>query len=202
MKLTIISASQRKNSASLLISNGIANVNFLRSLFNEVAVMDLANMNIPLWDETFLEENENSLAWHRVSTTLKLSDAFIFVVPEWSGMAPSALMNLLMIAKGEELGHKPCLIIANSVSNGGCNPVSILRGYTYKNNHICYIPDHIIIRDNRAFIDSLHDINESTENLFGRIRYTLNLLHGYAVSLKKMRDDNIIDFTNYPYGMS
>ena len=46
-----------------------------------------------------------------------------------------------------QLGHKPALIVTVSSADGGAYPVAELRMSSYKNNRICYLPEHVILRN-------------------------------------------------------
>ncbi len=200
MNLCIISGSHRKNSESSRIASYIAEQDFINNAYQQINLLDLNTLNLPLWNEGVWENSQEWEIWQAPSACLKASDAFIFIVPEWAGMVPPGLKNLLLLAGPEELGHKPALIVTISSGQGGSIPVHELRTTGYKNNHICFIPDHVILRNiNNLFSET---INESNHYFHQRLKYSTDLLTAYAEALKPIRNSGIIDNDNYRYGMS
>ncbi len=200
MNLTIISGSHRSNSQSARISHIMKKRVEELSLFDEVNVLDLANNPLPLWDESIWEGSDEWKAllapWR---ATLKASDAFIVVTPEWHGMVPAALKNFFLIFGAIQLGHKPALITSISSNIGGTYPVQELRSSSYKNNRICYIPEHLILRN----VESLLTGENSEEDKYysARIDYNLNLLTEYSKGLALVRNSGAVDHKTWPNGM-
>ncbi len=197
MKISIISASHRKNSQSKKISNFLNN-NLLK--INEdidTFLLDLAENALPLWSP----EKKNSKGvwgktWNLISNNLDESDGFILVVPEYGGMATPAAKNIFLLCGNGELTHKPGLIVSVSSGNGGAYPISELRSSSYKNTHIMWIPENIIIRNVEDFNPGGHGDNIH-EWLDDRIDYVLNLLLAYASNMKPLRElVNRKDFAN------
>ena len=91
MKISIISTSHRKNSQSKRISNIFKN--FVLEIYNstECFNLDMFDSNIPAWTS---EKKENGNFWEKefkkISLELNSSDGFIFIVPEYGGMATPA----------------------------------------------------------------------------------------------------------------
>ncbi|MCV5978616.1 NAD(P)H-dependent oxidoreductase, partial [Escherichia coli] len=75
------------------------------------------------------------------------------MTPEWHGMATPALKNFLLLTTANELAHKPALLVSVSVSINGVYPISELRMTGSKNNHVCFLPDHLIVRKSDKLID-------------------------------------------------
>lgn len=197
MKLCIISGSHRSNSQSARVANELVQLESVRSKFDQVEIIDLHEMNLPLWDEGVWSSTPAWDKWGGVSASLEESDAFIFVTPEWGGMAPPGLKNFFLLCGLEELGHKPALIVSISSSKGGSTPVLELRGTTYKNNHICFIPDHIILR--YVDRDAASLIDAENIHIFD---YHVILLAEYSKSLLAVRNSGVIDVDRFRYGMS
>ena len=200
MKLTIISGSHRQESQSERISGVLKERVEALTLFNQVDILSLTGNPLPLWDESIWSGDDDWKArltpWKK---TLKESDALVVVVPEWNGMAPSGLKNFLLLFGAAELGHKPALISAVSAGQGGSYPVAELRMSGYKNNRLCYIPEHLIIRNvNSAFTGN---DTEADEHLQDRVDYALKVLKEYAVGLKSVRDSGIVDHKTFRNGM-
>ncbi|MCX6128553.1 MAG: NAD(P)H-dependent oxidoreductase [Proteobacteria bacterium] len=165
-------------------------------------LLDLCGNPLPLWDEGVWKGAEPwHTVWDPIKTQLQNSDAFIFVVPEWHGMVPSALKNLFQLCSTQELGHKPALIVAISSARGGSYPVSELRMSSYKNNRILYIPEHLIVRDVESMLNPGAPKGEDDTYIRQRLGYCLAVLKQYANALREVRLSGVIDHKTYPNGM-
>ena len=197
MKISIISASHRLNSQSKKISIFLKNnlINMRSEL--DIFILDLANAALPLWSS---EKKEGKgvwgETWNSISDNLNKSDGFILVVPEYGGMATPAAKNLFLLCGNGEFAHKPGLIVSISSGNGGAYPIAELRSSSYKNTHIMWIPENIIIRNVEEFNPSSHGGNIPNW-LDNRIDYVLNLFLAYASNMKPLRNKiNRKDFGN------
>ena len=197
MKISIISASHRINSQSKKISNFLHKHLLNHKLGLEIFSMDLAESSLPLWSP----EKKSGMGiwgktWNSISDNLKKSDGFILVVPEYGGMATPAAKNIFLLCGNGELSHKPGLIVSVSSGNGGAYPIAELRMSSYKNTHIMWIPENIIIRNVEEFNPGSHGKN-IPEWLDDRIEYVLKLLLAYASNMKPLREVvNRKDFGN------
>jgi len=197
MKISIITASHRKNSQSKKISNLLSkNLTKIASHL-DLFLIDLATSSLPLWTP---EKKQGKGVWGKtwkiISSNLKQSDGFIFVVPEYGGMATPAAKNFFLLCGEGEFSHKPGLIVSVSSGNGGAYPIAELRSFSYKNTHIMWIPENIIIRNVEEFNPKAHGDN-IPEWLDNRIDYTLNLLIAYSSNMKPLRQlINRKDFGN------
>lgn len=198
MRIAVINGSSRKQSQSLRVSNWIKEVIHTKIPENEVDILDLSKKEIREWDEDFWTLKENWCDnWTRHSKNLLKSDAIVVVVPEWGGMVPPALKNLFQLGTNGEFLHKPALIVAISSGNGGSYPVAELRMSSYKNTKICYIPEHIIVRN----VEECFDDSNSTNITKQRLHHVLDILFVYAQSFLEIRSNQIISNNKYPYGM-
>jgi len=197
MKITIISGSQRANSQSLNVAK------YLQSLagshFSESTVYDLHHLNLPFLNEGVRQGGDEWAQWPEIATTLKESDAFIFITPEWHGMATPALKNFLMLATDEELAHKPALLVSVSASINGVYPISELRMTGNKNNHVCFLPDHLIFRNCDDLLTEKHECTD--DSMQSRSEYTMSLLASYAKALQPIHRDMVNAGKMYRYGM-
>lgn len=176
--------------------------NLMSSEGKSVYLLELANAGIPLWEESIWKGDENwKKLWSPFSKELKESDAIIIISPEYGGMVPSALKNFFLLCSDHELAHKPGLIVGVSASRGGAYPVSELRMSSFKNTHICYIPEHIIIRNVKEVLNEKISGLEEDAYVRGRIEYALKILYAYGDALKPIRNAGILDYKNYPNGM-
>ena len=187
MKISIISASHRMNSQSKKIGEFLKKdlLNFKHDI--EILSLDLAEAFLPLWSP---EKKDGKgiwgETWNSISNNLCSSDGFIFVVPEYGGMATPAAKNFFLLCGNGELAHKPGLIVSVSSGNGGAYPVAELRSSSYKNTHIMWIPENIIIRNVEEFNPRNHGKN-IPEWLDNRINYVLKLFFAYVSNMKPLR---------------
>lgn len=126
------------------------------------------------------------------------------MTPEWHGQVPAGLKNLLLLLGKAEVGHKPALIVSLSSGVGGACPVAELRMSGYKNNRICYLPEHLIIRNVGRVLNADPTLNHPEEDdyLRRRITWTLKLLRAYAEALEPLRQHSWIHSADFPFGMS
>ncbi len=197
MKISVISTSHRKNSESKRISKIFIDLIFELNSSIECFSLDMFELNIPLWTS---EKKENSNFWDnkvkQISSELNSSDGFVFVVPEYGGMATPNSKNFFLIFNNGEVFHKPGLIVSISSGNGGAYPISELRSSSYKNSHIMWIPENIIIRNVEQFLPGNHG-NLIPVWIDDRINYSCNLLLKYAEYLKPIQKFiNRKDFAN------
>ena len=197
MKISIVSTSHRQNSESKKISD-ILQKNLLNlNPHVDTFCLDLASASLPLWSPDKI--NGKGIwgeTWNSISDNLNDSDGFILVVPEYGGMAAPSAKNIFLLCGNGELAHKPGLIVAVSSGNGGAYPISELRSSSYKNTHIMWIPENIIIRNVEEFSPGNHGDN-IPEWLDDRIDYVLKLLLVYASNMKPLRElINRKDFGN------
>jgi len=197
MKISIISASHRTNSQSKRISNLLHNNLLDINSRLEIFYLDLADASLPLWSTD--KKNGTGVwgeTWNSISDNFNKSDGFILVVPEYGGMATPAAKNFFLLCGNGELSHKPGLIVSVSSGNGGAYPITELRSSSYKNTHIMWIPENIIIRNVEEFNPGNHG-KKIPEWLDNRIDYVLKLLLAYASNMKPLRElINRKDFGN------
>ena len=199
MKISIISASQRLNSQSKKVSNflhnNLSNIDSRLDTF----FLDLAHEALPMWSPEKKEAKGIwGEVWNSISDNLSQSDGFLLVVPEYGGMATPAAKNIFLLCGNGELAHKPGLIVSVSSGNGGAYPIAELRSSSYKNTHIMWIPENIIIRNVEEFNPGSHGKN-IPEWLDNRIEYVLKLLLAYASNMKPLKE--IINRKDFGNGM-
>ncbi|MBM3382748.1 MAG: NAD(P)H-dependent oxidoreductase [Betaproteobacteria bacterium] len=202
MKIGIISGSHRINSQSMRIACWIEKRLTALALTQRNYTLELATANIPLWDEGLWNGDEKWKGiWGKHSQELISCDSFVFVAPEYGGMVPPALKNFFLLCSNQELAHKPALIVGVSAGRSGSYPIVELRSSGYKNTRICYLPDHMIIRDaEKMFLnDEPRDNFEASDR--ARLDYFLRVLKEYAKALSTVRASGIIDVKNFPNGL-
>ena len=136
--------------------------------------------------------------WKSISDNFIKSDGFILVVPEYGGMATPAAKNIFLLCSNGEFAHKPGLIVSVSSGNGGAYPISELRSSSYKNTHVMWIPENIIIRNVEEFNPGAHGDN-IPEWLDNRMDYVLKLFLAYSSNMRPLRD--IVNRKDFGNGM-
>jgi azobenzene reductase len=197
MNIAIVSGSQRANSQSLNVANYLEKL--AAPQFDNRTVLDLHQLNLPFWNEGVWQGSDEWEQWTPVAHILKQSDALIFITPEWHGMATPALKNFLMLATDEELAHKPALLVSVSASLNGVYPISELRMTGNKNNHVCFLPDHLIFRNCEDILTAEHKCTNQPMN--ARSEYTIKLLAAYATALAPVHRDMVNAGKTFRYGM-
>jgi len=202
MKIGIISGSHRNPSQSEKVAR------YMQQQLTDSDVdswlFTLADNPLPLWDQSIWD---NDAEWNKLLDPLKKElsecDGFIVIAPEWHGQVPAGLKNFFLMFSRFELGHKPAMIVAVSSGDGGAYPIAELRMSSYKNNRICYIPEHIIFRNVEKILnENLADNDELADGYFReRIDWTLGILQGYSKALKTMRETTEIFHDKFGNGM-
>lgn len=203
MKIGIVVGSHRRGSQSAKIGDYLASeINALSS--HTVWTLDLGITPLPLWDENLGSDAPHWDGWKQVQRELDECHAFIIVTPEWHGMVPAALKNFFLVSGGSgELAHKPALICSVSAGVGGSFPVNELRTSSYKNSRLCYIPEHLIIRNCMSVLNTnpTENTGEEHEYLVGRSRYALEQLFAYGEALMTVRASGTTSLASFPNGM-
>ena len=202
MKIGIISGSHRNPSQSEKVARYIQSRVMAKGL-NQWLYL-LADNPLPLWDQSVWDDDD---AWIDLLAPIKQElqdcDGFVVIAPEWHGQVPAGLKNFFLLFSRFELGHKPALITAVSSGDGGAYPVAELRMSSYKNNRLCYIPEHLILRNVESILnDDPGDNDQAADGYFReRIDWTLDILAGYATALKAMRANTQIFHDKFGNGM-
>ena len=203
MKTGIISGSHRNPSQSEKVARHIAGrIEALQ--LGDSWLYTLADNPLPLWDQGLWENDKD---WEQrmapVHEQAAACDSFVIVTPEWHGQVPAGLKNLFLLLNRFDVGHKPALIVAVSSGDGGSYPVAELRMSSYKNNRICYLPEHLIIRNVESVLNEQDADNDAEADAYfrARIDWALGLLDGYAGALTAMRDSTQIFHEDFGNGM-
>ncbi len=204
MKISIISGSHRQASQSEKVARFIQGMLESQKLCDSTWLFTLAGNPLPLWDESIWEGDPD---WQRqlgpISQQLASSDGFVVVAPEWHGQVPAGLKNFFLMWSKGEVAHKPALIVTVSSADGGAYPVAELRMSSYKNNRICYLPEHVIVRHvERVLNDDAGQNDPDADDYFrARIRYALGILVEYAKALAQVRASGATDLSKFKNGM-
>lgn len=194
VRCAVIAGSQRTGSESARVGRHIA-ARCLALTGQPVYLLDLAQTVLPACESDAAPDGR----WEQVSDALQACDALVVVTPEWGGMAPAALKNFFLLCQNNEIAHKPACLVGVSGGMGGAYPIAELRMSSYKNTHVCYIPEQIIVR---GVEDVLRDSpqNAREQHLRARIDYALGVLVAYGAALRAVRRSGSIDLERYPYG--
>ena len=203
MKIGIIVGSHRKDSQSAKVGRFLNGI--LSSMDNVNGwTLDLGKTPLPLWDEALWSNGAQWAELPALKAELDACDGFVVIAPEWHGMVPAALKNFFLLwAATGELSHKPALACAVSASDGGAYVIAELRMSSYKNNRLCWIPEHLIARHVKTLGNGDDALNDaSTHDPFQqRALYALKLLVAYADALGPVRAAGLIDHETFMNGM-
>lgn len=190
LNYVVISGSGRPQSESARVGEYLRQrlVDLQLSDDNSCSLIDLGTSPLPLWPE------RNDGLWHEYAARLQAADALIVISPEWHGMASPALKNFFVFAGIPELAHKPGLLVSVSSGVGGAYPISELRSSSYKNNRLCYIPEHIIVRQVNDMLHPGPVVDDNDARLRPRIDYALGVFSHYATALQAVRE--AVDMSN------
>lgn len=121
MKLAVIVASTRNGRVGRRVGDWVLN-NIPENSGFEVGLVDLADLNLPFFDESTLPamatgefKNADVAKW---SETVKNADAYVFVTPEYNHGLPAPLKNAIDWLY-VEWGNKPASIVSYSGGIGG-----------------------------------------------------------------------------------
>ena len=204
MKITIISGSHRENAQSLKVAAYMQRTLVESGISPSSEIYSLAGNPLPLWDQGVWDGDPK---WEELLAPLRRllasSDGFVVIAPEWHGQVPAGLKNLFLLCGRAEVGHKPALITTVSSADGGAYPVAELRMSSYKNNRICYIPEHLIIRNvEKVLNDDPAENDAGADGYFReRIRWALGILEAYALALRGVRDSGATATDKFKNGM-
>lgn len=200
MKIIVISGSHRESSQSERVGQYL--VANLASLGAEASLLCLAKNPLPLWDEgVWSGDPKWKSLWGPISQSLRESDGFVVVSPEWSGMVPAGLKNFFLLCGSREVGHKPAMIVSVSSGLGGSYPITELRQSSYKNTRLVYVPDHVIVRNVESMLVGAAAADTHDVELRKRIHYSLEMLLEYSKALRAVRESGKINLKDFPYGM-
>ncbi|MEK6750259.1 MAG: NAD(P)H-dependent oxidoreductase [Pseudomonadota bacterium] len=203
MKIAIISGSHRENSQSEKIARVIQKLS-VDAHHIETWLYSLAGNPLPLWDQGVWDGDAKWDILKPIREQLFAADAFVIVSPEWHGQVPAGLKNFFLLFSKRELGHKPALIVTvTTTETSGSYPVAELRMSSYKNNRICYIPEHVIIRRADKVLNNDPAANDAASDAYYRERLTwsLGILKEYGTALKQVRASGVTESDKFKTGM-
>ncbi len=203
MKITLINGSHRPNGQSQKVALYMQSV-LCDQMSLQADILSLAGNPLPLWDQGVWDGEEK---WQTLLTPLRQqlseADGFVVISPEYHGQVPAGLKNFFLLFSKNELGHKPALITTVSSGEGGAYPVAELRMSSYKNNRICYLPEHLILRKIESVLNANPTDNDERSDSYyrARIAWSLSLLQDYAEALKGARQKGRLFSDQFKNGM-
>jgi NAD(P)H-dependent FMN reductase len=202
MHIALISGSHRIQSQSARIAEYLAARLPALDATLTTDIISLAGNPLPLWNETMWQAGSDlQKQWEPYGKRLSGAQGLVVISPEWHGMVPAGLKNFFLYASAEEVGHKPGLIVGVSASTGGAYPVQELRISSYKNNMLCYIPQHLIIRNvEKIFVGDM-PVTSEDGYMRGRADFALRHLIEYTKALATVRASGVVFDKKYANGM-
>lgn len=191
-KFVIVSASHRAGSESRRLSDEL-NARYFDS---SAEIVDLYKLDLPVWNG----EHPVTPEIKAMQDTLVAADGFVFVIPEWHGMAPAGVKNLFLWCNFPQFAHKPALLVAVSGSVGGAFVVAEMRSSSYKNSRLLWLPEHLILRDASNLWKGQE--SKSDSYLAARAGYAVEQLKTYTEALAPQRAVLTAKLSEYPNGMS
>jgi NAD(P)H-dependent FMN reductase len=127
LKLQVIVASARPGRAGLPVATWVDGVARRHGQF-DVRLVDLAEVNLPLFDEPRHPrlrqyEHAHTKAW---SAVVAEADAFVFVTPEYNFSPPPSLVNAIDFLHGE-WAYKAAAFVSYGGVAGGARGVQVAK---------------------------------------------------------------------------
>ena len=188
----IFACSHRRESNSAKVASYAARA--LRERGCEAEVFDHGKTPLPVWTPE-LATGAGDGAVSGLREQASRADAFVCVVPEYSGMAAPAFKNIILMMSDVHMGHKPALLVGVSAGMGGAYPIAELRMSSYKNTRLLWIPENVLVR----FADSF--AQDEKDETVQRVNYALDLLVEYARLLQPLRSSPVVGAKPYPFGV-
>lgn len=207
MKICIVSGSQQLNSNSIKLATLFQTQ--LQLMGVDAGILNLAEYPSLLHHYGFETLNKPDLLQDKneVLSQLYEADGFVVISPEWGGMLPPALTNLLLLsangsANGFPMAHKPAFAVGVSASAGGSNPISLLKAYSAKNSHVVWLPCHLVVQNAETFLTTDWRPSGGTrlEQIQSRMDVGLQTLIAYSHQLQPIREPLTALLKKHPYG--
>lgn len=202
MNTHIVSGSHRSISQSAKVAHYLEDRILKRG--GKASVTELAHGNLPMWDDkVWAGDPEWKRIWDPIAAQLRAADSLIFVAPEYTGTAGAAIKNFFLFCGGDLIAHKPAMLVSVTASiTNGAYPIMELRGSSYKNSKVIYVPDHIIVREAEKMLIGETASSPNDDYLRKRIEYSLDMLGEYEKALKPMREGySKLAHKEFPFGM-
>lgn len=202
VKIVLVAGSVRQRSQTHRVAE-IAEAQ-LQTLGAQTDLISLRDVDVPLWSEEKGADDKPAdsfwaTEWPSLSERVAAADGFVFLTPEWHGMATPHLKNFIFCCEAKELAFKPAYLITVSGSVGGTHPVAELRMSSYKNTYLHWLPDHLIIRNVGGFSPG-EEGDSAPPWLLPRMVHGLRVLTAYAEAVRPVRE-TVVDLELLKTGM-
>ncbi len=117
MNVTVVSSSTRQGRISHRIA--LALQSEITKTGENVTLVDLAEVNLPEFEERYSHLKNPSETMRRAAEILNNSDAFIFVTPEYNGNISSGLKNFVDVYAKAPFDGKPIGVATGSTGAAG-----------------------------------------------------------------------------------
>lgn len=202
VKIVLVAGSVRRNAQTHRIAE-IAERE-LQRLGAETDLISLRDIDVPLWSEEKGAADKPADSfwatdWPALSARVAAGEGFVFLTPEWHGMATPHLKNFIFCCENRELAFKPAYLVTVSGGVGGTHPIAELRISSYKNTYLHWLPEHLIVRDAAKFRPGEAD-DAAPPWLAPRMTHGLELLCAYAKAARPIRE-TVVDLDLLRNGM-
>jgi len=192
MNILVISGSPRTDSSSLNVAKyASGQLNEQNNI--DSRIFDLNDCTLEMW-------HDNAPMDDMAKELIQWAQGYVFIVPEWHGMAPPAFKNLFYYFNNL-FAHKPAYIIGVSSGAGGRYPITELRSSTYKNSFINYIPVSTVVDQVDDVINAQGELMEGNEHIAQRLDEGLQFLNVYTSALADVRSSEIFKEKRFKNGM-
>lgn len=153
----------------------------------DVTLIDLADYNLPLYDEahhpvTTIYEKAHTQAW---STSVAEADAYVFVTPEYNFGPPPSFVNALNYVY-KEWNYKPCGFVSYGGVSGGLRAVQLEKQLVTTLKMMPMVEG--VAMPMVASLFDEHKQLQPTDPIIHSAGVMLNELHRWTIALKTMRD--------------
>lgn len=197
MKIVVVSGSVRDGSQSRKVADYLQER--LADMDVEAGLVDLNKQRLPLYDHS--DEGPWQDIWAPIEKELSDADGFVFVSPEWDGLASVGLHNMFHYTtktKNHVLAHKPVMLTSVSTGMGGAYPLAQLRSAGPKNTHYVVSPENLRVSKVK---EVLIDGDMVVDGVRERADYSLKILIEYAKALRQVRAAGILDYEKFASGV-
>ena len=187
LKLNVVIASTRPGRIGPKVAGWVADFASQNSDF-EVELVDLADFDLPLIDETGhpraqAYEHEHTKRW---SASAASADAFVFVTPEYDYFAPASLVNALQVLAAE-WGYKPAGLVGYGGISGGLRAIQGEK-LLMANLGMMPVPQEVPVPMVWDYLGE-DGVFTPSEPIADGTRGMLGELHKWAGALKPLRED-------------
>ncbi|WP_163933966.1 NADPH-dependent FMN reductase [Paraferrimonas sp. SM1919] len=176
MSYLIVSSSPRDASQSAKVAQYLQ-----QQLGSSAEHLELVQLNLPFWDGS--DEAIAKPQWQQIKHKLKHAQGYIFITPEWNGIASPLLKNFLMMCDAQECAHKPTLLVSVVSGISGVHPINELKMNAFKNSRMLVLPDYLVIRHCEDALNHPKPQSSQDARTRSRIEYCLHLFKQYCQML-------------------